>query len=135
MNKATMRQKEEQPSSRKICMNHPKNEYFVYIFRKEEKWESRSPRWEMAHQTNNMKYAIKRAKVLYQSNKFRRVEVKKKCFNASNDWKADFTIKSFDEETKNWKQGKEAFALIGLGIAVGGMALMLGLYHFSNITF
>ena len=74
-------------------------EYSVYTFGGEKNGK-RKPSWKKQMTSEDMHKAIQEAETLFNSDKYGRVEVKKKYFDPKNKRTVDMSIKTFEKEKK-----------------------------------
>jgi len=101
-------------------------EYSVYIYHHAEDL-SMPPRWEKKHSTYFVDQAIKRAKILYKSEKYAKVEVKKKSIHRRTHQAIDKTYKVFSCHGMPFYMHAEMIAAAALGLVGLGVFLYLAL--------
>lgn len=86
-------------------------EYQVYIHHPK-RIGKRPGRWERASRTHDMALALEQAQMLYDSERYEKVEVKKKYFCAMRNKKIGQTCKTFQKDTKTADTIKSVIAKI-----------------------
>lgn len=105
-------------------MNTSKSiEYSVYTFdgRKSGK---RDATWHKALTSKDMHHALKTAQNLFGTNKFGKVEVKKKYYDEKNDRTIDMSIKTYEKK----KKGVNIFTILFSGIILAVIAFFVTYY-------
>ncbi len=93
---------------------HPqyKIQYSIYIHHDASSETEDKKGWERALITSSMNEALDKAKILYNSGKYQKIEIKKKVFDSKNKRPIDLTLKIFEDKPKGIMILKPCF-LIG----------------------
>lgn len=95
-------------------------EYKVYIYKHPS--EHNPHDWEHKATTSTMRNAVKRAKVLHRSQKYRRVEIKKRHISAQTQKRADKIVKIYGPDCNR--------IYFYHALALGLIALSAGVFFF-----
>jgi len=98
-----------------VSSEQAKPEYSVYIHHHNE--DGAPQQWERKHSTHVVDQAIKRAKILYKSDKYAKVEVKKVELDSRKDQTVERSCKVYEGSMLSKRAVKNAvkFGLITLG--------------------
>lgn len=99
-------------------------EYSVYTF-EGRKNGKRQASWHKYMTSEDMHKALQEAQNLFDSNKFGRVEVKKKYFDTKNQRTVDMSIKTFE---KNQRSFINVYTILLLGIVMAVIAFLATYY-------
>ena len=75
-------------------------EYTIYVFRHPADQDEGEVDWELIKTSDDMDATIKEAEDLHKSNKYQKVEVKKKFVDPKKGRTIDMTLKAFDNKPK-----------------------------------
>lgn len=104
--------------------NSPLPEYSVYIYHHPENQHEGQNDWEMRTMTPDLNAAMDEAESLYQSQSFRKVEVKQRIIDPKTDNVCDYTLKVFSDDQTLFKGVIWAGVLSVLSVASGISALI-----------
>lgn len=96
-------------------------EYIIYTFDKKSSGDQQN-NWQKHSTLSDMGKAMKEAESLYESNKFKRIEVKKKFRDDKKGRTIDMTLKVFETKSKG-EIGIMGF--IAIALVLGGIAFAL----------
>ena len=102
----------------------PKAEYSVYIYHRDDD-HAAPQRWEKMHSTHFVDQAIKRAKILYKSEKYDKVEVKKKSVHHRSQRTMDETYKVYSCQAMSPRIDRKMLCYIALSFMILGAFLYL----------
>lgn len=112
-------------ASKKNGTDKPTTEYSVYIFHDHSKREECPADWEKNVTTKNKKRALARARWLYASNDYQKVEIKKKLHDPKAGLAIDQTFKIY--EKRSWTPWAKANILAIGAVALGIIVLIAAL--------
>jgi len=101
-----------------ITTGIPETEYSVYVYHYADDIEDGYTDWEMKAATLDVQEAVDQAQSLYNTREFKKVEVKKKYFDAKFGRVIDATHKVFQNKRRASRRSS-VMALLGLSCFVG----------------
>ena len=106
-------------------------EYSVYTYRSYSggPYGDGSADWERKITTKNKLRALAKAKKLYASNDYERVEIKKKMLTSASIYPFDTIMKVYSRPNKNLKPSRSLILICGiaLGVVISGLCAYLTL--------
>lgn len=98
-------------------------EYSVYIYHHPENQHEGQNDWEMRTSTFDLNAALDEAETLYQSQSFRKVEVKQRVVDPKTEQMRDYTLKVFtrEQEAQRLRIWVACFGVLFVGLALSAI--------------
>ena len=96
----------------------PETEFSIYVYHYPEDIEDKHTDWEMMAVTTCIQEAVNTAQSLYDTNDFKKVEIKKKYFDAKYQRVIDATYKVFQKKRRVSRRSR-VMALFGVSCFAG----------------
>ena len=104
-------------------------QYSIYIHYDSSLQMENRKGWEKTLTTSSIDEALDKAKILYDSGKYKKIEVKKKVFDPKNQRPIDFTLKIFEDNPRVTANVKPCI-IIGVLCGLAAFIIAYAIYSF-----